>query len=47
MTSETAAAATATVLVATSVVVTAILVPVVTAWWHRRMTHRAQAEVTS
>jgi len=41
------AAATATVLVATSVVVTAILVPVVTAWWHRRMTHRAQAEVTS
>jgi 2-keto-3-deoxygluconate permease len=37
------AAATATVLVATSVVVTAILVPLVTAWWHRRMTHSAQA----
>jgi len=34
------AAATATVLVATSVVVTAILVPVVTAWWYRRMTGR-------
>ncbi|HYS79083.1 MAG TPA: 2-keto-3-deoxygluconate permease [Anaeromyxobacteraceae bacterium] len=34
------AAATATVLVATSVVVTAILVPIVTAWWYRRMTGR-------
>jgi 2-keto-3-deoxygluconate permease len=39
------AAATATILVATSVVVTAILVPIVTAWWHRRMTGRtAEAE---
>jgi 2-keto-3-deoxygluconate permease len=32
-----AAAQTATVLVATSVVVTAILVPIVTAWWYRRV----------
>jgi len=31
------AAASATVLVATSVVVTAIVVPLVTAWWHRRI----------
>jgi len=31
------AAASATVLVATSVVVTAILVPIVTAWWYRRV----------
>ncbi len=31
------AAAAGTILVATSVVVTAILVPVVTAWWHRRV----------
>jgi len=31
------AAAQATVLVATSVVVTAILVPIVTAWWYRRV----------
>ena len=35
------AAASATVLVATSVVVTAILVPIVTAWWYRRMQGRA------
>lgn len=35
------AAEAATVLVATSVVVTAILVPIVTAWWNRRMTRRA------
>jgi 2-keto-3-deoxygluconate permease len=31
------AAAAGTVLVATSVVVTAILVPIVTAWWYRRV----------
>ena len=31
------AAAQATVLVATSVVVTAILVPIITAWWYRRV----------
>ena len=31
------AAASATVLVATSVVVTAVVVPIVTAWWHRRV----------
>ena len=31
------AAASATILVATSVVVTAILVPIVTAWWYRRV----------
>jgi 2-keto-3-deoxygluconate permease len=37
------AAASATILVATSVVVTAILVPIVTAWWHRRMALRAPA----
>jgi 2-keto-3-deoxygluconate permease len=36
------AAATATVLVATSVVVTAICVPIVTAWWYRRVTSRAR-----
>jgi 2-keto-3-deoxygluconate permease len=35
------AAASATVLVATSVVVTAIVVPLVTAWWYRRV-QRAQ-----
>jgi 2-keto-3-deoxygluconate permease len=35
-----AAAATATILVATSVVVTAIAVPIVTAWWQRRITRR-------
>ncbi len=35
------AARTATVLVATSVVVTAILVPLVTAWWSRRLGRRA------
>jgi 2-keto-3-deoxygluconate permease len=35
------AAKTATVLVATSVVVTAILVPLVTAWWARRVGRRA------
>src|SRR5581483_127189 len=35
------AAASATILVATSVVVTAILVPIVTAWWHRRVSSRA------
>jgi 2-keto-3-deoxygluconate permease len=34
------AAATATVLVATSVVVTAICVPILTAWWHRRVVGR-------
>jgi len=34
------AAASATVLVATSVVVTAILVPIITAWWYRRMQAR-------
>ena len=34
------AAASATVLVATSVVVTAILVPLITAWWYRRMQAR-------
>ena len=34
------AAATATILVATSVVVTAILVPIVTAWWYRRVAGR-------
>lgn len=32
-----AAAASGTVLVATSVVVTAVLVPIVTAWWSRRV----------
>ncbi len=36
------AAATATVLVATSVVVTAICVPIVTAWWNRRVSRRAE-----
>jgi 2-keto-3-deoxygluconate permease len=36
-----AAAQTGTVLVATSVVVTAILVPIVTAWWYRRVSRRA------
>ena len=35
------AAASATVLVATSVVITAILVPIVTAWWYRRVSSRA------
>lgn len=35
------AADAATVLVATSVVVTAICVPIVTAWWNRRVTRRA------
>jgi 2-keto-3-deoxygluconate permease len=39
------AAATATILVATSVVVTAILVPIVTAWWYRRMQARQPAAV--
>jgi 2-keto-3-deoxygluconate permease len=34
------AADAATVLVATSVVVTAILVPIVTAWWNRRVSRR-------
>jgi len=34
------AAEAATVLVATSVVVTAICVPIVTAWWNRRVTRR-------
>jgi 2-keto-3-deoxygluconate permease len=34
------AADSATVLVATSVVVTAILVPIVTAWWYRRVSRR-------
>jgi 2-keto-3-deoxygluconate permease len=34
------AAKSATILVATSVVVTAICVPIVTAWWHRRVTRR-------
>jgi 2-keto-3-deoxygluconate permease len=37
------AAQSATVLVATSVVVTAICVPLLTAWWHRRVTRRAGA----
>jgi 2-keto-3-deoxygluconate permease len=37
------AAASATVLVATSVVVTAILVPLITAWWYRRMQARQPA----
>ncbi len=37
------AAASATVLVATSVVVTAILVPIITAWWYRRMQARQPA----
>jgi 2-keto-3-deoxygluconate permease len=36
------AAASATILVATSVVVTAVLVPIVTAWWHARITRKAQ-----
>jgi 2-keto-3-deoxygluconate permease len=35
------AAASATVLVATSVVITAILVPIITAWWYRRVSGRA------
>ena len=35
------AAAPATILVATSVVVTAMLVPIVTAWWHRRVSRSA------
>jgi 2-keto-3-deoxygluconate permease len=35
------AAESATVLVATSVVVTAICVPLVTAWWYRRVNRRA------
>jgi 2-keto-3-deoxygluconate permease len=37
------AAASATVLVATSVVVTAILVPIITAWWYRRLSARGDA----
>jgi 2-keto-3-deoxygluconate permease len=37
------AAATATILVATSVVVTAVLVPIVTAWWHRRVSRDGPA----
>jgi 2-keto-3-deoxygluconate permease len=37
------AAQAATVLVATSVVVTAICVPIVTAWWARRMSRRGAA----
>jgi 2-keto-3-deoxygluconate permease len=40
------AAETATVLVATSVVVTAICVPIVTAWWNRRMTRAARVPPT-
>lgn len=40
-----AAAAPATVLVAASVVVTAILVPIVTAWWARRVAAPAAVEV--
>jgi 2-keto-3-deoxygluconate permease len=36
------AADTATILVATSVVVTAVLVPIVTAWWYRRVSTRQQ-----
>jgi 2-keto-3-deoxygluconate permease len=39
------AARTATVLVATSVVVTAILVPIVTAWWNRRIGRRRHAPI--
>ncbi len=39
------AAEPATVLVATSVVMTAILVPIVTAWWHRRVSRRAPVPV--
>jgi len=39
------AAVQATVLVATSVVVTAILVPIVTAWWYRRVGRPVAAEV--
>ena len=39
------AAASATVLVATSVVVTAILVPIITAWWYRRMQGRQPTTV--
>jgi 2-keto-3-deoxygluconate permease len=35
-----AAAAPATILVATSVVVTAVLVPIITAWWYRRVSAR-------
>jgi 2-keto-3-deoxygluconate permease len=35
------AADSGTILVATSVVVTAILVPIVTAWWHRRVQTQA------
>jgi 2-keto-3-deoxygluconate permease len=35
------AAETATILVATSVVVTAICVPLLTAWWHRRVMRRS------
>ena len=40
------AAAPATVLVATSVVVTAILVPIVTAWWARRVSARSGSAST-
>ena len=40
------AAASATVLVATSVVVTAICVPIVTAWWNRRMSRRGMTGLT-
>jgi 2-keto-3-deoxygluconate permease len=36
------AAASATVLVATSVVLTAILVPIVTAWWHSRVSAKGK-----
>ena len=41
------AAASATVLVATSVVVTAILVPIVTAWWHRRISMRRDVDAAA
>jgi 2-keto-3-deoxygluconate permease len=41
------AAATATVLVATSVVVTAICVPMLTAWWHRRVVLRTPASASA
>jgi 2-keto-3-deoxygluconate permease len=42
------AAASATVLVATSVVITAILVPIVTAWWYRRLSpHAGEAPATT
>jgi 2-keto-3-deoxygluconate permease len=37
------AAASATLLVATSVVVTAIVVPLLTAWWARRVARRSPA----